>query len=1544
MDRSLWLRFSLVLTLSVGGCVTGGGKAFKEAERLRADGQLRDAERAYQEALIAEPKNAKYEDRLSSLRAQIDQEVERLASEGKAKQKANDWSGAADRYAAALALKPDDSDLKARRALSAGKAKNLDPDAWYQDVLRISQEVPNNKLVEKSLAGARANAYQYQLTMGTKMLEAGDGPGALKCFDRAKEIDPATPAFDPAKYDEARALDLLAQADLRLLAGDTVEAYDLLAKAFEIRPLPAIKKKLGEAKARSSAILKKLEAARAKAAQGRHAEALRLYDELGAMKGAPAAASEEASKVRADLARAGATEAERAAERGDLKRARSSLGDAMRYGELSSTGSEALKRALDQALGGQPGKASSTAEGAGLPADSPIMKAARAFFRASAREVLTRAQQAAKKDAAEAMVLLTEIDPFEAELPQIAVLRQSLRKDAFASLLDDALRAAKAGRGGEAAERLTAALHASKAPAALAALAGDGAKALASGRYADAERAFQQALAQAPRSQLAQRGVDVARLLRRSGERDALEVLKTGRGDRANAVGVLAAALAAEPGNASAKEGAELIAARLTGKQVKLSDAELAEEIGQLARLSEISAPAREAIERGRSALAKAAYADAEAAFKDAQAASPKAAITGALRSVLRDRMLSELKSGAKGVAQGDEGSARALAKLLKADPNDAEAQQALRSLLDRAEQAGKNGEDAEAARFLALVVVATEPAPGVKAALDGGNKALGQGNMSEAEKRYADALDLEADNEAAKLGLSLAKGARVASLKEAVSKAKEGQGAAEAEAALKKTLELDPSSAEARQAFQELLDAAKGRAQEGKDREAASLLDTANTVSKPETAKKAIAAANQQLAEGRFVDAEAAYAKILAGGESQLASTGRQIAHDRRLQVLLAGVDELKKGGDLERGAKATAELLKIDATSPDARAAIDAALGRAEQAAAGGDDKAAARELRAADVAAGPTSGLQKAIGALEHGKFDEAQASFAKLSGEVARRGAEIARGRKMGTLKATMSGGDQQAAQSIREILEADPENKEAKAAFQKLLERAQKSAQRGDDRDAAAALEAGVIASGASEALSSTLKVGITHLAEGRHAEAEIGFNTALEVARDSKVGQVGLQLARDRRKVAEKNAVEQINKGGDPQAPAAVLKGTLIVEPGSRVVIDAHGKLLARAKKSAAKGDVADAARSLDAAVELEGLAPELLAKIHEANAALAASHFDECAGLYAAALEGDLEGSKRSEAAASGRAIAQERRLAQLRGELTQAQKEKDTLRASSVAQQILALDPKDRQAQSLAKKLGGDVVGERIRAAEAQRGFGKLGVAHLYLQRALALEPENKQAKSALEKIESDLKESMDLIAVVSDPRRGKAAPASACKGIEQALREELMSAASTREDLGFWTLGKDYTVSWEKAAADAPKVNGALDVEISSCKNTAATGKIGLSVQLVTPVKGSVIAQAKVDAELAAGIVPRDEQDAAGNNARKALAKRAAQAVLAQIEALRGEIDAWPLALAEHSMKKKDVAATAEAWARLQIGGHRFDEKRAAVVQKYLDAELK
>ncbi len=102
---------------------------------------------------------------------------------------------------------------------------------------------------------------------------------------------------------------------------------------------------------------------------------------------------------------------------------------------------------------------------------------------------------------------------------------------------------------------------------------------------------------------------------------------------------------------------------------------------------------------------------------------------------------------------------------------------------------------------------------------------------------------------------------------------------------------------------------------------------------------------------------------------------------------------------------------------------------------------------------------------------------------------------------------------------------------------------------------------------------------------------------------------------------------------------------------------------------------------------------------------------------------------------------------------------------------------------------------------------------------------------------------------------------------------------------------------------------------------------------------------MAAGELTAALPSGIIPRDEQDGAGKNARKAFSSRAAAQVAEKISTERDMTDAWLLTLAEQGMGAKDPALVADAWARIKVKASRLiDVERLLVVEKYLDEQFR
>jgi tetratricopeptide (TPR) repeat protein len=1517
---------TVVHALALVACASGQ-KQFQSGESAYRQGDLDAAESAYKQALAAEPGNAEYKSALDKVEADIAKQYEEQA---RAKEKQEDWKGASDAWARASAAQPSNNDYKARKELSALKAQNLGPDEWYEAVKKVDKQIPKNAIVDKTLQAARTKAWQYHITLAEQFKSSSEGGRALQHYDRAKEIDPSG-AIDAAHYDEALAYSLMEQGDQKLAQGDALEAHELYQKAYEKKALPELKAKLAKVKQKASAVLSKIEAARALEQKGKHLEALHAYESVAGTKGAPASLEAEVKKVKGEVSSEEAARASKSAEQGDLSRAKKSLDDAFHYSALEPAQLDALKSAASEVTDGRPGKGARAVEDAKIEAKEPLVAAVKAYALAAAKKTLDKAKALSKKDPAGALAAMADLGPFEDTLPEIKELKRQLRAGSFQEMLDEALKLAKKGNDEEASMTLLAALSASNAPNEMRTLATEGADAIKSKKYVDAEIAFQKAMALEPRSKLAQRGIDVARIRRHELEAKALATLKAGSGEEAPAVDVLADALRVDPQDANARQGAEILLQRAESSQ-KLSDEKLAQVFAGACKLADVPASAKPAIDEARSALEKSDYGSAGASFHKALESAPSLKLAKLGEELSKKRMVASLKSGAKRAVEGDETGAKKLAELLKADPHDKDALKALASILDKAKSAAKSGEDGEAARQLQLAAIVTSPSAAQKTALDRGIKALGASKMEEAQKGFQDALDVDANDAGAKVGLEIAKAGRSAQMSKAVASAKQGN-VEQAKAALERSMAVDPNGPDAKQALDDLLEEAKRQGSAGNDRQAAALLDAANVSSKTDALKKSIESADKLLADGKHAEAGAAFARV--EGDSRVATVGKEIAQARSRANLIAGAEELKSGQDVERGAKATKELLKLEPTNAEAKSAIEGALDRAQTLAAQGDDKASARVLKAVARAVGEDRDLEGALMRYESGKLDAAEADLQKHDSELAHRALKIVHERKLGTLKAGLSGDDRKQAESIKAILAGDPTNKEALGALAKLLDKARSLSGKGDDKGAADALESAMIASSPKDDLASSLKVAFTHLGEKRYAQAEQSFAGALEIASDSRVAKAGHEIAKKSRLKVEKDEVAELAKSAEPVPAAKRLAQSLIVEPESKVVQTALKDVLARAKSL--KSDDAQGGRLLEAAGVLENVGSEEAEALAAASALYAKGSFEEAETAFS-------KGT--GKVATFGRELSRERRIGALKADLDAAKKEGDVLRQSVAVQKILSIDPHEKTALDLSKKLKGSVLEARLAAARQQKESGKPGVAYLYLKRALELDPSNAKAKAEIEAITSSLKEALDLIVLVDQVARSPQLSGTTCKGMEAPLREALMADGSKRNDLGAYVLSPDWTKAVERQDKKAPQVSGKMKVTLAKCEHGAGTGNATLEWELdVPPESGSAAAKGTVDANLPSGMIPRDEQDGEGKNAERALSRRAAKALFDKMVDARTQIDLWLLTLAEQGMKSKNAALAADAYARLLIKRPAsIDPTRASEVERYLEAEFK
>ncbi|MBI2378789.1 MAG: hypothetical protein HYV07_32645 [Deltaproteobacteria bacterium] len=1506
-----------LLSIFVAACAGAGARHFKEGERLQGAGRLDEAEKEYRTAVDKEPGNTKYKSRLEKVELELEAEVDKLLAAARDEEKSGDFTKAAEVYAKAVALRPSHAEANARRELSAAKAKNLGPGEWYLAVAAVHERFPRNKTVAKAFEGAKTAAYAYHRDQARSLLAADQASEALSHYRSAKQIDENTPGLDVAFVARAEALDIAEQGDLRMDAGDPAGAAELYQKALDRARDPEIDARLRKAKSAAGPLLGKLEAARDKVRKGELVAATKIYDSLLAGK-ASESVKAEAKDVRARAIAELVGTARAAIDRGDTSSGSKRLLEAVRLSDLEARA--AIETAV-QKLEAKPSEGISALEGTGLSSTDEILKTARALAQAAARKILASAKALASKNPTKALAAVAEISSFSDAIPEIASLRKELLSKSFAGLLDAATEAAERGNDSEASNLLGAALKATKVPDAMLGPMKEGTASLAAKQPYEAEKSFSKALAAAPRSKLAEAALAIARMRRTAAERDALDVLRSGKGDREGAVGALEASLAADPANAAAAEGSTLLAESAKKAGASGTDKELALLLGGAARLASASGP-DPSFARGLGELESAQHAKAEASFGQSQNA-----IASLARELARAKALTSLKSNAKSV--NDDASAQALGKLLATDPNDVDAAKSLAELISRAESRAKAGDDPSAAKALRFATIATRPAPGLKTALDKAIDALERGDVIECERRFGEASDLEPAHAVAKPGLELARSLRKKALEDALSAyEKNSAEILPLKSLFEKSFALDPMGDVTKEAYGEILELAT-KLSRSSLLAAAALLDAANVVTKPEQAKTALKNANASLAKDPKVALEA-YEKVLEGAKSKVAETGLAIAKERVEGTQKTGIAELEKGGDLDRGADATQEVLKVDPTNAEARRAIDKAIERAKEADQKGDLSAALKLLRAANRARGSDATVASGLDELEKNELEKAEATLSSSTEDpVASAAALMARRRRTKALEAGLSGDDKAAAENIRKLLEADPGHKEAKKALEAFLSRAEAAGKKGDVEGAANALDAAKLATSPSGTLLEKLEEGLERLRSKDFVAAEAATKAAVEASKDSRVAATAFSVSKGRRLAEETLALAAIVKE-DPIPHAKRLADSLKLEnKGYGPVTKALAICQKNAEQAGAKGDDAALARALECAAILEQIGTDPIASAAQKLAA--GSHKDAEEELRAA-----NEGAP-STTAALGQKLARARRVARLKEALDAAKKEGNAARTHDLVGEILSLSPDDKSVKGMAGSASKDLVEKRAAAAKAHLEAGRVGLAHFEFSRALELDASHAGAKLGVADAEKALSDKLDLIIVVE--RVSKKAPG--CPDLEGALGAKLMSAGSERADLGGFVLSAKWTEAAEKKVEGAPTAGAGLGVSVTACQTGPATGKLELEWRLRAPRENTKdLATGTFGDSLPAGLVLRDEQDAKGQNAQRLLVDRAAAKLLDEVAEQKDKVALWPLIVAEQAVDAKDPVAAADAYAKLLLRKKlAYDTDRANAVRTFL-----
>ena len=209
----------LVTALAACLGLGAGSKYYKKGEDAQKSGDLEEAFRQYKAASEAEPKNDQYKRAVADIGKELSLEHR---AQARAKEKAQDWAGASAEWARAAEFAPEEKEYAVRRDLSGAKAKNLGPDEWYEALKAIAEQYPGEEVVARSLEGAKAQAYQYNVNLAKQFLGSGEGARAYTYYERAKAIDPTTPGLPPDSMARAEALSMAEEANQKLDAGDAV--------------------------------------------------------------------------------------------------------------------------------------------------------------------------------------------------------------------------------------------------------------------------------------------------------------------------------------------------------------------------------------------------------------------------------------------------------------------------------------------------------------------------------------------------------------------------------------------------------------------------------------------------------------------------------------------------------------------------------------------------------------------------------------------------------------------------------------------------------------------------------------------------------------------------------------------------------------------------------------------------------------------------------------------------------------------------------------------------------------------------------------------------------------------------------------------------------------------------------------------------------------------------------------------------------------------------------------------------------------------------
>jgi hypothetical protein len=495
----------------------------------------------------------------------------------------------------------------------------------------------------------------------------------------------------------------------------------------------------------------------------------------------------------------------------------------------------------------------------------------------------------------------------------------------------------------------------------------------------------------------------------------------------------------------------------------------------------------------------------------------------------------------------------------------------------------------------------------------------------------------------------------------------------------------------------------------------------------------------------------------------------------------------------------------------------------------------------------------------------------------------------------------------------------PKPEPTAANREEALSKAKAAADAGDPAALAKALRSLRIFSNLNERNDSLLRAGVEHLESGALARAEKTFRSVTGTEAADEMAELGRQGARTARLQAEADALEKVAEASDPRAAARILVAGYEADPESANARKGFRQLKARIEGRFAEMEEGELAHAIEALSILENVEGDMSQRIAKASGILAEGRAAEAEAAYRDAKVGVL-GDAESQVAAWAVDWVRKRRIAALEQELAQVSKAKDVIAEDRVVQALLALDPDHREAKRRARTLRSRVVAARLASAREHQDNGQYGPAFIYLKKGLDTAPGHEELGAELEAVKAKLEERRDLILVVPALE-----PVEGCAGFAEQLRTEAQQTTSRRDDLGAYVLSPGWTKAWKNDDPRAPHVEGALRLEVVSCRAAAAEGAAQVRWSVQVPLDGDVrgeVAGGELTVSVDSSLVPKDEQDAQGRGTMRQLSDRVASAVADAVASRRDDVDQWLLVLGQTLRQREQPARAAHAYARLVL----------------------